>query len=200
MAQAQHVSTERLRQFFRPRSIALVGATDNSRWSLYTYQNLKNYRFPGAIYLVNPNRAVVHGEEAYKTLGDLPEVVDLAFVMVPTPRVLPILQEIALLGTKQVVVLTSGFSEMGEEGATLEREILAFATKSELTLLGPNGNGFVNGTDQITPYVLLITPPLNPRPVGVVLLTSALASALLTYPQRHGIRFHITCALAHDTI
>jgi acyl-CoA synthetase (NDP forming) len=200
MAQAQHVSTERLRQFFRPRSIALVGATDNSRWSLYTYQNLKNYRFPGAIYLVNPNRAVVHGEQAYKTLGDLPEVVDLAFVMVPTPRVLPILQEIALLGTKQVVVLTSGFSEMGEEGATLEREILAFATKSELTLLGPNGNGFVNGTDQITPYGLLITPPLKPGPVGVVLQSGALASAVLTYAQGHGIGLSLMVAVGNETM
>ncbi len=61
MTQSQHVSPEQLRQFFRPRSIALVGATDNSRWSIYTYENLINYSFPGAIYLVNPNREVVHG-------------------------------------------------------------------------------------------------------------------------------------------
>lgn len=50
MTQARHVSTEQLRQFFRPRSIALVGATDNSRWSLFPYQNLKNSNFPGALY------------------------------------------------------------------------------------------------------------------------------------------------------
>ncbi|MGO8948957.1 MAG: acetate--CoA ligase family protein [Ktedonobacterales bacterium] len=200
MLQSQHVSTEQLRRFFRPRNIALVGATDNSRWSLYTYENLKNYQFPGAIYLVNPNREVVHGEQAYKTLRDLPEVVDLAFVMVSTPRVLPILQEAASLGTKNVVILTSGFSEMGEEGARPEREILTFAAGNGLTLLGPNGNGFVNVTDQITPYGLPITPPLKPGPVGVVLQSGALASAVLTYAQGHGIGLSLMVAIGNETM
>src|SRR5215469_9767026 len=111
MKQSQHVRAEQLWRLFHPRSIALIGATDNSRWSLYTYQNLKNLGFPGSVYLVNPNRAVVHGEPAYKTLRDLPEVVDLAFVMVPTLGVLPVMREAAGVGTKNVVILTSGFSE-----------------------------------------------------------------------------------------
>jgi acetate---CoA ligase (ADP-forming) len=200
MTQSQHVSTEQLRRFFRPRSIALLGATDNSRWSLYTYQNLKTYQFPGAIYLVNPNRAVVHGEQAYRTLRDLPEVVDLAFVMVSTARVLPILHEAAELGTKHFVILTSGFSEMGEEGARLEQEMLAFARNHGLTLLGPNGNGFVNVIDQITPYGLPITPPLKPGPVGVVLQSGALASAVLTYAQGHGIGLSLMVAMGNETM
>ena len=200
MTQPQHVSPEQLRRFFRPRSIALVGATDNSRWSLFTYQNLKNYRFPGALYLVNPNRTVVHGEQAYKTLHDLPEVVDLAFVMVSTPHVLPTMQEAAELGTKHFVILTAGFSEMGKEGAGLEREILAFALSHDLTLLGPNGNGFVNVIDQITPYGLLITPPLSPGPVGVVLQSGALASAVLTYAQGHGIGLSLLVAMGNEAM
>jgi acetate---CoA ligase (ADP-forming) len=202
MTQSQHIAIapEQLRQFFRPRSIALVGATDNSRWSLYTYENLKNYQFPGAIYLVNPNRTIVHGEQAYKALRDLPEVVDLAFVMVSTPRVLPILQEAAELGTKNYVILTSGFSEMGEEGARLEHEILTFTRSRGLTLLGPNGNGFVNVTDQITPYGLPITPPLKSGPVGVVLQSGALASAVLTYAQGHGIGLSLMVAMGNETM
>lgn len=200
MTQIQHVSPERLQQFFRPRSIALVGATDNSRWSLYTYENLKNYHFPGAIHLVNPNREIVHGQRAYKTLRDLPEPVDLAFVMVSTPRVLPIMQEAAELGTKNFVILTSGFSEMGEQGARLEREILTFAQHHGLTLLGPNGNGFINITDQITPYGLPITPPLKAGPVGVVLQSGALASAVLTFAQGHAIGLSLLVAMGNETM
>jgi acetate---CoA ligase (ADP-forming) len=200
MTQSQHVSTEQLRRLFHPQSIALVGATDNSRWSLYTYQNLKNFNFPGPIYLVNPNRAVVHGEQAYKTLGDLPEVVDLAFVMVPTSGVLPIMQEAAELGTKNFVILTSGFSEMGEDGARLEHEMLDVAQARGLTLLGPNGNGFVNVTDRITPYGLLITPPLAHGPVGVVLQSGALVSAVLTYAQGHGIGLSLMVAMGNETM
>jgi acetate---CoA ligase (ADP-forming) len=200
MTQSQHVSTEQLRRLFHPRSIALVGATDNSRWSLYTYQNLKNFSFPGPIYLVNPNRAVVHGEQAYRTFGDLPEVVDLAFVMVPTTSVLPIMREAAEIGTKNFVILTSGFSEMGEDGARLEREMLTLSREHGLTLLGPNGNGFVNVADRITPYGLLITPPLTAGPVGVVLQSGALASAVLTYAQGHGIGLSLMVAMGNETM
>ena len=200
MMQTQHVSPEQLRQFFCPRSIALVGATDNSRWSIYTYENLKNYSFPGAIYLVNPNREIVHGQQAYKTLRTLPEAVDLAFVMVSTPHVLPIIQEAAELGTKNFVILTSGFSEIGEAGTKLEREILSFAQNHGLTLLGPNGNGFINITNRITPYGLPIIPPLKSGPVGVVLQSGALASAVLSYAQGHGIGLSLLVAMGNETM
>ncbi len=200
MAQSQHVSAEQLHRFFRPRSIALVGATDNSRWSIFTFENLKLFGFSGPIYLVNPNREIVHGERAYKTLSDLPEPADLAFVMVSTSRVLAIVQEAARLGTTHFVVLTSGFSEMGEEGARLEHELLAFAQEHGLTLLGPNGNGFINVTDQITPYGLPIAPPLKAGPVGVVLQSGALASAVLSFAQGHAIGLSLLVAMGNETM
>ncbi|HEX7733522.1 MAG TPA: acetate--CoA ligase family protein [Ktedonobacteraceae bacterium] len=200
MTQSQHVSAEQLHRFFRPRSIALVGATDNSRWSIYTFENLKNVGFPGPIFLVNPNREIVHGERAYKTLSDLPEPVDLAFVMVSTPRVLAIVQEAARLGTTNFVVLTSGFSEMGAEGARLEYELLSFARTHGLTLLGPNGNGFINVTNQITPYGLPIALPLKAGPVGVVLQSGALASAVLAFAQGHAIGLSLLVAMGNETM
>ncbi len=195
-----HISAEQLHAFFRPRSIALVGATDNSRWSLYTFENLKNFGFSGPVYLVNPNREVVHGERAYRKLSDLPEAVDLAFVMVSTPRVLAIVQEAAQLGTRHFVVLTAGFSEMGEEGTRLERELLAFAHEHGLTILGPNGNGFINVTARITPYGLPIAPPLNAGPVGVVLQSGALTSAVMAFAQAHGIGLSLLVAMGNESM
>ena len=200
MAQSRHISAGQLSQFFRPRSIALVGATDNSRWSLYTFENLKNFGFPGSIYLVNPNREIVHGERAFKTLSDLPEPVDLAFVMVSTPRVLAIVQEAAALGTTHFVILTAGFGETGAEGARLEQELLTFAQEHALTILGPNGNGFINITDRITPYGLPIAPPMKAGPVGVVLQSGALASAVLTFAQGHGIGLSLLVAMGNESM
>ncbi|HTK10537.1 MAG TPA: CoA-binding protein, partial [Ktedonobacteraceae bacterium] len=200
MVLSQRVSAERLHRFFRPQSIALVGATDNSRWSIFTFENLKNFGFPGPIYLVNPNREIVHGERAYKSLSDLPETADLVFVMVATPRALAIVQEAARLGTTNVVVLTSGFSEMGEEGALLEQELLTFAREHGLTLLGPNGNGFINVTNRITPYGLPIAPPLRAGPVGVVLQSGALASAVLAFAQGHGIGLSLMVAMGNESM
>lgn len=200
MTSSQHVSTEQLHSFFRPRSIALVGATDNSRWSIYTFENLKNFGFSGPIYLVNPNRAVVHGERAFKSLSDLPAVVDLAFVMVPTPRVLAVVEEAARLGTKHFVILTSGFSEMGEQGMLLEQTLLNFAQEHGLVLLGPNGNGFINVTNQITPYGLPIASPLHAGPVGVVLQSGALVSAVLTFAQAHEIGLSLMVAMGNESM
>lgn len=200
MIPSQHISAEQLRRFFRPQSIALVGATDNSRWSLYTFENLKNFNFPGPIYLVNPNRPIVHGERAFKTLSELPTKVDLAFIMVSTTRVLPIVQEAARLGTKHFVILTSGFSEMGAEGTLLEQDLLRFSYENGLILLGPNGNGFINVTNQITPYGLPIASPLPAGPVGVVLQSGALASAVLTFAQAHAIGLSLLVAMGNESM
>ncbi|GCE27717.1 acetyl-CoA synthetase [Dictyobacter alpinus] len=191
---------EQLQRLFRPHSIALIGATDNSRWSIYTFDNLNTFGFPGPIYLVNPNRELIHGQRAYKSLRELPEVVDLAFVMVSTRHVLAIVQEAATLGTTHFVLLTSGFSEVGPEGARLEQELLSFAQAHKLTILGPNGNGFINVTDQITPYGLPIAPPLKAGPVGIVLQSGALASAVLAFAQGHAIGLSLLVALGNESM
>jgi acyl-CoA synthetase (NDP forming) len=200
MITTKHVSVEQLRRLFRPRSIALIGATDNSRWSIYTFENLKTFGFVGPIYLVNPNREIVHNERAYKSLRDLPEPADLAFIMLPTLRVLSSVKEAAELGTTNFVVLTSGFSEMGVEGTKLEQELLSFAHEHGLTLLGPNGNGFINVTDQVAPYGLPITPPLKAGPVGIVLQSGALISSVLAYAQGHCIGLSLLVAMGNESM
>lgn len=200
MTESQHISAQQLHRFFRPRSIALVGATDNSRWSIYTFENLNNFAFPGQISLINPNHKIVHGKHAFQALRDLPEPADLAFIMVSTPRVLPIIKEAAGLGTTHFVILTSGFSEMGAEGSRLEHELLTFAREHRLTLLGPNGNGFINVTNRITPYGLPIAPPLNAGPVGVVLQSGALASAVLSFAQAHAIGLSLLVAMGNESM
>src|ERR1700742_1106153 len=104
---------EQVRQLFNPRSIALIGATDKSRWSWSTFGNLQVHQFPGPVYLVNPRGIPVHGKDSYARIADLPPDVDLAFVMVPTPAVLAVLGEAADHGIKSLVLLTSGFGETG---------------------------------------------------------------------------------------
>jgi acetate---CoA ligase (ADP-forming) len=198
MFATQRITPERLHRFLRPRSIALIGATDNSRWSLCTFENLKRFQFPGPIALVNPNHEIVHGEPVFKSLRALPEPADLAFIMVSTSRVLSVMQEAAEMGTKQFVVLTSGFSELGVEGAQLEHDLLRYAQEQELVILGPNGNGFINVTDHITPYGLPLAPPLIPGAVGVVLQSGALASAVMSFAQAHAIGLSLLVSMGNE--
>ncbi|HLX41311.1 MAG TPA: CoA-binding protein, partial [Ktedonobacteraceae bacterium] len=200
MHTANTISPAQLRAFFHPRSIALVGATDNSRWSIYTYQNLKTFGYAGPIYCVNPRYKVIHGQAAVKRLSDIQEPVDLAFIMVSTERVYEILEEVASAGIPNVVILTSGFREMGAQGLALEQRILDYAQRHHITLLGPNGNGFVNVISQTMPYGLPIQPPLVKGPVGIVLQSGALASAVISLAQARHIGLSLLVSMGNETM
>jgi acyl-CoA synthetase (NDP forming) len=191
---------EQVRQLFNPHSIALIGATDKSRWSWSTFGNLKVHRFPGPVYLVNPRGIPVHGQDTYARIADLPGPVDLAFVMVPTSAVLDILNEAADHGIGSVVLLTSGFGETGDEGAELERQVADLARRRGLTILGPNGNGFINAAAGITPYGLPIEPPLLSGPVGVVLQSGALCSSVLTFAQSRNIGVSLQVSMGNESM
>jgi acyl-CoA synthetase (NDP forming) len=191
---------EQVRQLFNPRSIALIGATDKSRWSWSIFGNLQLHRFPGPVYLVNPRGIPVHGQDSYARIADLPADVDLAFVMVPTSAVLPVLAEAADHGIRSVVLLTSGFAETGDEGAELERQVVDLARRRGLTILGPNGNGFINAAAGITPYGLPIDPPLLRGPVGVVLQSGALASSVLTFAQSRNIGVSLLVSMGNESM
>jgi acyl-CoA synthetase (NDP forming) len=190
----------RLRALFHPQSIALIGASDNSGWSLGTFNNLRDHGFPGRVHLVNHRAAQVHGEKAYRALKAVPEPVDLAYVMVPTDAVLPVLREGAGLGIGTYVILTAGFGETGSEGARREEEIIEFARERGLTVLGPNGNGFINAAAGITPYGLPIPPPLLRGPVGVVLQSGGLASSVLSFAQSRNIGISLLVSMGNESM
>lgn len=181
------LSPERLATFFRPDSVALIGATDRSRWSTSTFSNWRSHSAGRPVYLVHPHHETVHGQRAYPSLSAIEDPVDLAYVMVPTAQVLPVLTEAAALGIRNAVILTAGFAEMGAEGRALEARLVELAYQHEMVLLGPNGNGFINASGRRAPYGLAITPPLVAGPVGVVLQSGGLASGVLAMAQARGI-------------
>jgi acyl-CoA synthetase (NDP forming) len=189
-----------VRELFHPRAIALVGATDKSGWSVNTHLNLRVHEFGGPVYLVNPRTEVVHGERAYRTLSELPGPVDLAYVMVPTAAVLDVLREGADAGVRAFVILTAGFGETGLEGARRESEIMAFAAERGLTVLGPNGNGYINAAAGITPYGLPIPVPLLRGPVGVVLQSGGLASAVLSLAQARNLGISLLVSMGNESM
>jgi acetate---CoA ligase (ADP-forming) len=194
------VTDGQVAQLFNPRSIALIGATDKSRWSWSTFGNLQLHGFTGPVYLVNQRGIGVHGQQSYARVADLPGPVDLAFVMVPTSAVLSVLAEVADHGIPSVVLLTSGFAEVGEEGAELERQVVDLARRRGLTILGPNGNGYINAAAGITPYGLAIDPPLLRGPVGVVLQSGALASAVLTFAQSRNVGVSLLVSMGNESM
>jgi len=190
----------RLHEFFRPKSVALVGATDKSGWSTSTYNNLLLHGFAGDVHLVNPKTRTVHGADAYESLSAIPGPVDLAYVMTPIDVVPRVLEEGAGRGIRNYVILTAGYGEVGEEGAVKEQEIARLAEEHDLVVLGPNGNGFINAADSITPYGLPIPPPLLGGSVGVVLQSGALASNVLAFAQARNIGISLLVSMGNETV
>jgi acyl-CoA synthetase (NDP forming) len=191
---------DRMRAFFDAKSVVLIGATDRSPWSIWTHANLRQYSPGVRVHVVHPHHEEVHGQAVLKSLKALDEPVDLAYVMVPTSAVLEVMNEVADAGITNVVILTAGFGEAGAEGAELESRLVDLAHTRGLTVLGPNGNGFINAAGGLTPYSLLITPPLDVGPVGIVLQSGGLASAVLAGAQARGIGISLLVSTGNEAL
>ncbi|WP_153504046.1 acetate--CoA ligase family protein [Cumulibacter manganitolerans] len=189
-----------LSSFFRPRSIALVGATDKSGWSIATYANMVTGDFDGEVHLINPKGTPAHGVPTHRSLSDVPVPVDLAYLMTPIDAVVPVMQEGMHRGIRNYVVLTAGYGEVGAEGAARERELAAFAEENDLLVLGPNGNGFINATESITPYGLPVPRPMVSGGVGVVLQSGALASSVLAFAHARSIGLSFLTSMGNETV
>ncbi len=138
--------TSDLDPIFSPDSIALVGASNMpAKWGSFLLSHLTGGGYKREnIYPINPHEEKIHGLPAYKSLSELPRKVDLVIITTPAKLVAGILEECASLDLKHVVVISSNFSEVGPEGAELEREIGEVAERHGITMVGPNTMGIIN--------------------------------------------------------
>ena len=105
----------RLEPLFNPRSVALVGASnDPGKWGFIVLFNLINGRFPGKVYAVNPRQKEILGLQVYHSVAELPETPDLAVIVVPPSSILQVIQDCLDKGIRAGVVITAGFAEVGE--------------------------------------------------------------------------------------
>jgi len=122
----------------RPASIAVVGASrDPAKLGHVLLKNVLDYGFAGRVYPVNPSGGEVLGHPIHASVAALPEAPDLVLLSIPNRHVPGVLREAAAKGARAAVVLSSGFGEMGGEGASLQAEVRA----SGLRILGPNCMG-----------------------------------------------------------
>jgi len=130
---------------FRPCSIAIIGASSREGTIGHSIlHNLIGFNFNGKVFPVNPKANFIHSIKCYSTILDVPDAVDLAVVVVPADHVKGVLEQCGKKGCKGVVVITSGFKEVGEDGARLERELLEIVRKHGMRMIGPNCFGVLN--------------------------------------------------------
>lgn len=137
--------TAALAEILAPRSVAVVGASDNpdkagGRPVFY----LKRFGFKGAIYPINPQRAEVQGLRSFANLDALPEVPDVAVIVVADRDVPATVGACAERGVKCAVVISSGFGETGAAGLAIQERMVAHARARGMRVLGPNSQGLAN--------------------------------------------------------
>ncbi len=179
------VTPQRLRAFFAPQSIALVGASDNSGWARFIVASCAVTGFDGPLTAVHPRAGTAFGLPVVPSLRDLPEPADLAFILAPVHAVEGVLDDMGAAGVPNAVVLASGYREVGEDGWALEEALVARATANGVTVLGPNCLGFVNAHIRSAPYALSLLPPLIAGPVESLeeLLTTGAALGYNRWPR-----------------
>jgi acyl-CoA synthetase (NDP forming) len=194
------VTSERLRAFFAPRSIALVGASDNSGWARFIVASCATTGFPGPLTAVHPRATGAFGLPVVPRLRDLAEPAELAFILTPGHAVEGVLDDMGAAGIPNAVVLASGYREVGEAGRSHQDALLDRAVANGVTMLGPNCLGFVNAHSRSAPYALALPPPLIAGPVGVALQSGALASVVLAFAKAHAIGLSLLTSMGNEAM
>uniref|UniRef100_A0A7C3V7X2 CoA-binding protein n=1 Tax=Desulfobacca acetoxidans TaxID=60893 RepID=A0A7C3V7X2_9BACT len=134
-----------MKNFYYPQKVAVIGVSQNpTNLGRGIILNLRQAGYTGKIYPVGPRGGEIYGLRIYQHLRDLPEKVDLAAVLTPARFVPQVVADCGDLGITRVVVESGGFSELGEQGRELEKEIIRLIDRYNLRLIGPNGLGLIN--------------------------------------------------------
>ncbi len=169
-----------VRRFFEPRSVAVIGAS-RRRGSVggEVFHNMLAAGFEGVVYPVNPAAEVVQSVRAYPSIEDVPGAVDLAVIAVPAEAVADAARGCAEKGIPAMVVISAGFSEVGEEGADRQRRLVEICRDAGIRLIGPNCLGILNtapGASLNATFAPSMPPAGN---VGFVTQSGALGLALI---------------------
>ena len=176
---------DELDRIFSPRSVAVVGASENIKRSGYRF--LKSFitiGFKGSLYAINPSTDKVFHCPAYPRITDVPGNVDHVVVCVPSIHIPSIIQDCVDKSVNSVVVFSSEFSETGtEEGRLLEEELVKIARKSHLRIIGPNCMGIYCPSSGLS---FRLDMPKRSGTVGMISQSGGMAiSTLLSATERN---------------
>lgn len=187
--------------FFNPKSIAVIGASDNPmKPGGRPVSFLLKKGYGGSIYPVNPSHETINGIKCYPSLMDVPGQVDLVIVSVVADRVYQTLEQCVAKGVKATVVFSSGFAEVGPEGLAEQRRITKLARKSGLRILGPNCLGIVNTTNGVMATFAFIAdlPPVEQKGLGFVTQSGAYGAIIYASSLHRGVGFNYFVSVGNE--
>lgn len=175
--------------FFQPEGVVVIGASTNPiKPGVGVARNLAESGYRGAINYVNQKAGELFGHPVYSSLADVPDPLDLAVIVVPAAAAAQSLEECAKRGIKAAIVLSVGFRELGEKGATLEAELLNIARAHGIRIIGPNCVGEIDVHFPLDTSFL--PPPLPPAgDVAVISQSGSMLAILIDWARSEQIGF-----------
>lgn len=175
---------------FRPRSVAVVGASaDPTRIGGRPIAYMLQRGFAGRILPVNPKRSEIQGLPAFAAVADLPETPDVAIVAVPGAAAIEVVDQLGARGTKAAIVFAAAFAEMGGEGIVAQKRLSEAARRHGMRLLGPNTLGMFNARAGF--YGIFSSSLENgfppPGRIGIVSQSGAYGTHLFACARNRGI-------------
>ena len=183
--QAEARSVERL---LRPTSIAVIGASQRpGTIGHQLFHQLVSRGFQGPVYPINREADYVASVRAWRSVLDVPGELDLAVICVPASEVLRVAEECAFKRVQGLVVLSAGFADRDEEGEAAEIELVSYARRHGMRLLGPNALGIINTDPAISMHATFV--PVDPIPgrIGLVAQSGVIGAAIIDSARQVGL-------------
>ncbi len=184
----QIAAAHALAAVLRPRAVAVIGAS-RQRGTVggELFHNLLEYGFNGPVFPVNRNARVVQSVLAYPSVESIPEAIDLAVIAVPAPDVPRVAEECGRKGVRALVVISSGFAEVGPEGRARQDELLRICRTYGMRLVGPNCIGVINTDPEVRLNATFGPMPPPEGRVGFASQSGALGLAIIDYARSLGL-------------
>ncbi len=171
---------------FYPHSIAFVGVSGTiGKWGHMLFTITASRGYSGEIYLVNPKGGTIANRPVFRSVGEIPGKVDLVVVTVPARSVLELIPQFRAKGITRMLLITSGFAEIGASGKVLEDELVREAREAGIVMIGPNTMGICN------PHIHLYCTGSHvwpePGATAVVAQSGNMGTQLLAFAEQQGI-------------
>lgn len=144
------IRNDSLDYFFSPKSIAVFGVSeDPSKLGSVVFNNLIFGGYEGKLYPINPKHTELYNIKAYSKITEIADEIELAVIVIPAQYVIDAIKDCASKGVKAVIIISSGFKEIGNYGAQLENEIISIAKNANMRIIGPNCLGVISPTTKL---------------------------------------------------
>ncbi len=168
-----------LDSLFRPRSVAVIGAsTKELSIGNRVIKNLIDFGFTGPIYPINPNAEEIRGLKAYKSILDCPDGIDVVHMVIPAKFVPQAVDDCGKKGVKHIIINSGGFAETGPEGEAIQKDFLERARRYGIRVFGPNCQGIINTDPAIRAYCNFTFTRPEPGFISIVALSGGVAEVI----------------------